>query len=88
MVDLRWRFAPLSTNFVANAFSSQERRTAVEMVLEFENPDPPHSFGILFESGCEINPGNSPIKPASARSEIKCISEVGFRSNMVWAQTN
>ena len=33
IVVLRWRFAPLSTNFVANAFSNQERRTAVSDVV-------------------------------------------------------
>ena len=81
---LKCRFAPLSTNFVAMAFSSQDRRTAVsDDVGSWEPKSPIHSFGIVFERGFVIKPGNSPINPASARSEIRCTSISGCLSNRV-----
>ena len=84
VVVLKCKLTPLSTNFVAMAFSSQDRRTAVfDDVGVWEPKSPIHSFGIVFESGCVINPGNSPINPASARSEIRCNSAPGCLSNMV-----
>ena len=89
VVDLKCKLAPLSTNFVAMAFSSQDRRTAVsDIVGSWEPKSPIHSFGIVFESGCVINPGSSPINPASARFEIRCNSASGCLSNMALAQTN
>ena len=84
VVVLKCRFAPLSTNFVAMAFSSQDRRTAVSDGVGVWGPKSPiHSSGMVFESGCVIKPGSSPINPASARSEIKCTSASGYLSNIL-----
>ena len=84
VVVLKCRLAPLSTNFVAMAFSSQERRTALsDDVGVWEPKSPIHSFGIIFESGWVIKPGSSPINPASACSVIKCTSASGYLSNIV-----